>query len=38
MFENEKAACKNVSRVEALRFLIKQLYGYINDFISLPLK
>lgn len=38
MFENEKAACKAFSRVEVLSFLIKQLYGYINGFTSLPLK
>lgn len=35
---NEEAAWKTCSRVEALRFLIKQLDGSINSFISLPLK
>lgn len=38
MFENEMAACKGFSRVEVLRFLIKQSYGYINGFTSLTLK
>jgi len=38
MFENENAACKAFSRVEAHRFLIKRLYSYINGFKSLPLK